>query len=93
MTLCRYFRLIVLFTVLLLTFYIYTTNNVDLKSIVENAPGFRINISIDTNEKVLSSTPQPLHQESLAADTQTLTTIDFRPIEVSKEINIELNVH
>ena len=87
MTLCRYFRLIILFTVLLLTFYIYTTSTVNLNGILDNAPGLRINISIDTTSSG-KLVPQSNHQPELVDDDKpTLTPIDYRPIAVSVRVS------
>ena len=89
MTLCRYFRLIILFTVLLLMFYIYTTSTVNLNGILDNAPELRINISIDTTSsgKLL---PQSNHQPEVVDDdipAVTLNPIDYRPIAVSVRVS------
>ena len=83
MALCRYFRVVLMFTMLLIGFYIYTTATINLGGILEQAHNLQINISINTKPE--KRTTQSIQETTVVEKTrQVIIEPGFEPVEVSR---------
>ena len=82
MALCRYFRVVLMFTMLLIGFYIYNVATINLGGILEQAHNLQINISI--NAKPERKTTKSIVETTVVESTrQVIIEPGFEPIEVS----------